>query len=330
MSIVTGFNTEIHGTIVDIGQLFEPYSSGIPTIINMKAISGQDLSSLFQAYATPVLIPPFNTIYTITIGIIQYDIAQIFRPLNIITVTSGTAPIIINTSGTTYSLLFTALGPTNFTFNEIPISNITGYIIGPGGGGAIGTAGSGGGGGGGGGGTQLIDISFISITFASNFTMFIGAGGAVNHHISSQQTELTVDVPSYSYTAFGGIGANGSIGGVGGDNSTTGTGGVGGTGTGSGSSGLNYGGGGGAGSDSGNYGGGGGGVAYMFNTNSTLSGGTGGSSNNTSALYYGGNGSFNTTHEGYSGQYGGGGGGGGANAGIGGNGCAILTFTLPP
>jgi hypothetical protein len=328
MSIVTGFNTEIHGTILDIGQLFEPGSSSYTT--HMTAIGGQDIGSLFQGYIQPGSIPPFNTIYTITIGIKQYDIAQIFRPLNIINVTSGTPPTIINTSGTTYSLLFTASGQTNFTFNEIPISNITGYIIGPGGGGAIGTSGNGGGGGGGGGGTQLINISYSSITFTSIFTMSIGAGGAVNYNLTGNVTDLTVNDPSYSYTAYGGIGATGSIGGVGGGNSTTGTGGAGGTGTGSGSSGLNYGGGGGGGG-AGSNGGGGGGVAYNFNTNSLLlSGGTGGSSNNTSAGYNGGNGSFGTTHGGYPGQYGGGGGGGGAVAGIGGDGCAILTFTLPP
>ena len=55
--------------------------------------------------------------------------SNIFIPLNIITVIPGTPPPqIINNFGTTYSLLFTTVGTTIFTFNVIGKS-FNGWII---------------------------------------------------------------------------------------------------------------------------------------------------------------------------------------------------------
>ena len=335
MSIVTGFKTEIDGQIYDLGELFLPKTSGslIPT--NMKAIGGQDIGNLFQAYSNPILIPSFNTIYTVNITGTYYNLSQIFRPLNIINVISGTPPQIINTSGTTYSLLFTTVGTTIFTFIVLPISNITGYIIGAGGGGSSGT-GFFAGNGGGGGGTQIIDIS--SITQLSNITIQIGQGGLANNINQALSTELTIDSPNYTAIGYGGYGghlnSSGNVGGAGGGNNTGGTGGIGGTTTStSGIIGLSYGGGGGGcGGGSAAYGGGGGGVAYKFNTaNILLTGGNGGIvAANHNASYNGGSGGYTTLFPGFDGVYGGGGGGGGGgiHGGVGGNGCAIFTFTL--
>jgi hypothetical protein len=310
MSIVTGFKTKKDGQIYDLGELFQPGSSSYTT--HMKSIGGQDIGNLFQGYTGPIKDQSYNTIYTVNITNTYYNLTQLFEPFNLITVISGPAPQIINNSGI-YSLQFSTVGTTIFTINISPISNITGYIIGAGGGGSSNNNWSGGGGGE----SYILNTSYITNT---QISVIIGAGGAVNTH---QADSTTIITNVTTFTALGGYGGTNNTGGNGGG--TLEDAGHGETNSGAATSGISinptFGGGGGA---NGNIGtkGGGGGVAFNFPnllpTSLPSVGGAGGiQSSSNIAQYHGGVQNSIT-------RYGGGGYGGGS----GGNGCALLQFTI--
>lgn len=310
MSIVTGFNTEKNGQIYDLGELFQPGSSSYTT--HMKSIGGQDIGLLFQGYTVPITYPSYNTIYTVNITNTYYNLTQLFEPFNLITVISGPAPQIINNSGI-YSLQFSTVGTTIFTINIPPTSNITGYIIGGGGGGSSNNAW----GGGGGSESYILNTPYTTNT---NISVTIGAGGAANYTLQAASTTITNIT---TFTALGGFGGTNTTGGNGGGTITDA--GLGGTNSVAATSGISinptFGGGGGA---YGNIGtkGGGGGVAFNFPNLLPISlpsvGGAGGiQSNSNIAQYHGGVQNSIT-------RYGGGGFGGSP----GGDGCALLQFTI--
>ena len=311
MSIVTGFKTKKDGQIYDLGELFQPGSSSYTT--HMTAIGGQDIGNLFQGYTGPITDPSYNTIYTVNITNTYYNLTQLFEPFNLITITNGgTAPQIINNSGI-YSLQFSTVGTTIFTINIPPTSNITGYIIGAGGGGSSNNSWSGGGGGE----SYILNTPY---TTNANLWVTIGAGGAANYTLQAASTTITNIT---TFTALGGFGGTNTTGGNGGGTITDA--GSGGTNSVPATSGISinptFGGGGGA------YGtqitkGGGGGVAFNFPnllpTSLPSVGGAGGiQSSSNIAQYHGGVQNSIT-------RYGGGGFGGSP----GGDGCALLQFTI--
>lgn len=353
MSIVTGFNTILEGIILDIGQVFVPKISGSAITTNMTAKNGLgDIGNLFQAYSPYLSTPLFNSIYTVTILGIKYDLSQIFKCYPIIILNANGSIVTPTPSITDVSyniqMEYTNNNPATFMF-MYPYS-ISGYLVGGGGGGAPGSTNTtdkkGGGGGGGGevynilGQSIITNVNFISIT----------AGNGGNYIISSDggSTKFSIN-NTIIYSAGGGLNAIGNKGGKGGGTGggAGGTSNNGGTGLNGTTNSITYGGGGGGegydpNSGTADAGGGGGGGVAVNYLNNNFSTGFGGPKSNSSSgalggANNGGNGGNNENPGNY-GNYGGGGGGGGSSTstahsgGVGGPGFVYLTnitFNLP-
>jgi hypothetical protein len=371
MSIVTGFNTEIHGTILDIGQVFESKTSGSAITTNMTAKNGLgDIGNLFQAYSPYLTTPLFNSIYTVTILGVKYDLSQIFKCYPIIPISStifdANYNILSSPQSSSTNTLTIIYNPINLTYSSSSFifmysNTISGYLVGGGGGGAGGSFTSAGDekGGGGGGGGEVYNIN-DTMSNINNILINTGIGGNLHaispSPINANSTSMNINTILYG-SAYGGITATNINGQSGGNVNTPITGGAGGAGGASaganGSNGISgtisinsYGGGGGGGgaTKTSNASGGGGGGGIVVNTTThiitTGAGGNGGTSTGNSGGINNGGSGGNQNNPGIAGINGGGGGGGGSSTnigtqylgGVGGNGCAYLsiTFTIPP